>query len=270
MNLPDTNLKFRCVLRINCNNNSNTTIMKTVFNIGRVGGIPISFHWTFLLVLMWIVLVNFLEVFQIEGLLWSILLLLSLFASILAHEFGHALVAKYFGIKASGIILLPIGEVANIPGLTKKPGKEILITLAGPAVNLIIAALLLIFIRPYSAYWGGPENFGAVNGGNFLFQLQVINFSLGIFNLIPAFPMDGGRMLRILLGLNMDISKARRFAGIIGKTIAIGLIIWGIILINLLLILIGICTLFASSSKKYYLQLRKIAKRAKPREVRLY
>ena len=241
--------------------------MKTVFNIGSVRGITISIHWTFLFLPLWIAAINLLSGSQGEEIIWSIIFFFAILISILIHEAGHALVAKYFGIQASGIILLPIGGVASIPNLPKKPRQEILILLAGPGVNLIIAAVLSIFIHPYSAYWFDAENIGAANAGNFIFQLQIINLSLGIFNLIPAFPMDGGRILRTFLSLNMNILKATRIAGIIGQIFAYTLIALGIIIINIPILLISLFILFASRAEEYYLQLRAIAHGLKLKDV---
>ena len=234
-------------------------IMKAAIEIGRIKGITISLHWTFLLFFGWIVLLNLLAGFHAAQIFWSILLLVSVFACILAHELGHALVAKYFGIQARGIILLPIGGVANIHILPKKPRQELLITIAGPLVNLAIAVFLMLFLHPYRAYWDDPENIGVANRGNFIFQLQVINLALAIFNLIPAFPMDGGRILRALLALKMNIIKATHIAGITGRIIAYGFIVWGIVGINLFLPLIGVFILFAARSEEYYLQLSTMA-----------
>lgn len=241
--------------------------MKNIFTVGRIGKITFSVHWTFLLLLLWIVAVNFLSGYSPEGMVWSILLFVSVVISILAHEAGHAIVARYFGIRANGVILLPIGGVASIPYLPKKPGHEILISLAGPAVNLLIAIFLLRFINPYGAYWRDSENIGAVNPGNFWFQLQLINLSLAIFNLIPSFPMDGGRILRILLGLNMNILKASRIAGIVSSIVAYGLIATGIIIINLLLVFLGIFILLAARAEEYYLQLKTVSHGLKLKDV---
>jgi Zn-dependent protease/predicted transcriptional regulator len=233
--------------------------MKTVFNIGRVFGISISLHWTFLLLIFWIALLDFMSGIRPEEIVWTFILVVSILLSILAHEAGHALVAYYFGIRATGVILLPAGGVASIPSLPKKPIQEILITLAGPAVNLVIAAILLLFIHPYSAYWIDSENIGVVNAGNFIFQLQVINLSLFFFNLVPAFPMDGGRILRIILASNMNIVKATRIASMLSLIIGSLLIILGFVIVHVVPVLIGLFILFASRAEEYYLQLKTIA-----------
>jgi Zn-dependent protease/predicted transcriptional regulator len=244
--------------------------MKTVFNIGRIFGISISLHWTFLLLIFWIALVDFMGGIRPEEIVWTFIFLISILISLLAHEAGHALMAYYFGIRATGVILLPVGGVASIPSLPKKPGQEILITLAGPAVNLAIAAILLLFIRPYSAYWIEPENIGAVNGGNFIFQLQVINLSLGLFNLVPAFPLDGGRILRIILAFNMNIVKATRVASMLSLVIGSLLIILGIVIVHVLPVLVGLFIFFASRAEEYYLQLKTIAHGVRFKDVLMH
>ncbi|MBS1598874.1 MAG: M50 family metallopeptidase [Bacteroidetes bacterium] len=233
--------------------------MKGVYKIGRLGGIDISIHWTFFFLISWMVLVNYLSDFTIESIIWSVILFVSILLSILAHEFGHAVVARYFGVQASGIILMPIGAVASVPSLPKNPRKELLIMLAGPFTNLIISALLLLFIDPYRAYWNEAENIGVVNPADFLFQLQVINLSLAIFNLIPAFPLDGGRILRNLLAIKMNIVKATHITGVISMVIGYAMVAWGIIIARPLLLLAGVFIIFAASAEKYYLQLKTMA-----------
>jgi Zn-dependent protease/predicted transcriptional regulator len=241
--------------------------MKATYKIGQIRGIAVSVHWTFLLFLGWVILLNFFAGFHAEEIIWTILLLISVFFCILAHELGHALMARYFGVQATGIILLPIGGVANVQTFPRKPRQELLITLAGPMVNLTIALVLLLFLHPYKAYWDDTENIGVVNQGNFLFQLQVINMALALFNLIPAFPMDGGRILRSLLALRMNVVKATQISGIIGKLIAIGFVVWGLVSINPFLPIIGIFILLAARSEEYYLQINTMAQGLKLREV---
>ena len=244
--------------------------MKTVFNVGRIFGISISFHWTFLLLIFWIALIDFMAGIYPAEIVWTFILLIFILLSIFAHEAGHALMAYYFGIRATGVILLPVGGVASIPSLPKKPVQEILITLAGPAVNLLIGALLLLFIRPFNAYWIDSENIGVVNAGNFIFQLLIINLSLGLFNLVPAFPLDGGRILRIILAFNMNIVKATRVASIISLIIGALLIVLGFVIVHVLPILIGLFILFASRAEEYYLQLKTIAHGVRFKDVLMH
>ena len=241
--------------------------MKATYKIGQIRGISVSVHWTFLLFLGWVFMLNFFAGFHSEEIIWSLILLGSAFLCILAHELGHAVTARFFGVQATGIILLPIGGVANVQTFPKKPKQELLIMLAGPMVNLVISLFLLLFLHPYRAYWEDTANIGVVNRGNFIFQLQVINMSLALFNLIPAFPMDGGRILRALLALRMNVVKATRIAGLTGKLIAIGFIIWGIASVNPLLAIIGIFILFAARSEEYYLQLNTMAQGLRLRDV---
>jgi len=244
--------------------------MKSVFNVGRFAGFSISIHWTFILLILWMALVVFMTGVRTEDIVWSFILLISIFASVLAHEAGHALVAKYFGIQASGVVLLPIGGVASIPNLPKKPFQEILIALSGPAVSLLIAAILMIFVHPYSAYWSAPENIGSANAGNFIFQLQVINLSLALFNLVPAFPMDGGRILRTLLSLRMNIIKATRIIRVFSQVVGALLILFGIFIVQALPILVGLFILLASRTEEYYLQLKTMAHGVRFRDVLMH
>jgi Zn-dependent protease/predicted transcriptional regulator len=244
--------------------------MKTVFNIGRIFGISVSFHWTFLLLILWIAMIDFMAGIYPAEIVWTFILVIFILFSIIAHEAGHALMAYYFGIRATGVILLPVGGVASIPSLPKKPVQEILITLAGPAVNLAIAAFLLLFIRPFHAYWIDSENIGVVNAGNFIFQLLIINLSLGLFNLVPAFPLDGGRILRIVLAFNMNIVKATRVASILSLIIGSLMIILGFVIVHVLPILVGLFILFASRAEEYYLQLKTIAHGVRFKDVLMH
>ncbi len=233
--------------------------MKTVFKAARIWGISISFHWTFLLLVLWIVIADFMQGIRPEEMVWSIVFIISIIISIGIHEAAHAIVAKYFGIQASGIILLPVGAVASIPNLPKRPAQEILITIAGPVASLTTALLLLPLIQPYHAYWNEPENIGAMNSGNIFFQLHVINLSLALFNLIPAFPMDGGRILRIVLSRFTNIIKATGITAVVSQIIATGFIVFGIGVIDFLPVLIGLFIFFASNAEEYYLQLKSLA-----------
>lgn len=181
------------------------------WSLGRIGGIDVSIHPTFWLVPAYIALTG--------GGVFGVLMVLALFGCVLLHEFGHALEARRHGIGTSGITLYPIGGVASLARIPRKPGVELLVTLAGPAVNLAIAAFLLAGLWAF-------EPVGVV--ANFAASLMWLNLGLAIFNMLPAFPMDGGRVLRALLSGPMGRLRATEFAAGLGRILAIGLGLYGL------------------------------------------
>jgi Zn-dependent protease len=191
--------------------------MRASWKLGRVAGIDVYLHPTFLLLLalIWVDPGGSFGVGQ--GGLASVLLLSATFFCVLLHELGHALTARRFGIETEDITLYPIGGVARLRRMPKAPGAELLIALAGPAVNaLIVVGLLLVHLLVFA---GGPLSFSPVD--QFLVEMIVINAILGIFNLIPAFPMDGGRVLRALLSGWLGRAKATMIAAGLGRGLSL-------------------------------------------------
>jgi Zn-dependent protease/CBS domain-containing protein len=184
-----------------------------------VAGIPVRIHFTFVLFLAWISLTSR------SGLMWTALIL-AVFACVLLHEFGHALTARRYGVQTRDITLYPIGGVAMLDG-RPTPRAELWIALAGPAVNVAIAAILgaVLFFTE-----GGAPAFSLNHvTSSFLATLFTANVSLVVFNMIPAFPMDGGRVLRSLLAMRMDETKATQIAAAIGQGLAIVLGLVGLL-----------------------------------------
>jgi Zn-dependent protease len=219
-------------------------------------GIHISIHWTFLLVIIWLIIANIITGFQVNGWIWSLIMVISLLASIFLHDLAQAIVAALCRIQIDGLIIMPTG---SIPGLAQKPKKKIyefLMLGAGPAANLGIAGVLTLFLHPYMAYWNEPENIGVAYAGNFIFQLQFINLSLGLLNLLPVFPMDGGRALDTLLEKRFSTAKAKRVMNIISIVIAIGFVLAGIIVMKFALLMIGLFILVTERKGEYYHSLR--------------
>lgn len=193
--------------------------MKWSWRIGRVAGIGVYIHTTFLLLLGWIAASYLLRGYTLLAALSSIGSILALFACVVLHELGHALTAKRFGIKTRDITLLPIGGVARLERIPDNPVHELWVALAGPAVNVVIAAMLFAWLvlsrtlQPLSAL--------SVTGGPFLERLLLVNVILVGFNMIPAFPMDGGRVLRALLAMRLEYTRATQVAAVIGQGLAL-------------------------------------------------
>ncbi len=217
--------------------------MKGILKLGSVSGIKIEVHWTFTLLLVWVVIAELQRGGNLSSTLFSIALLLLLFVCVVLHELGHALTAKRFRIITKKITLLPIGGMATMEKLPEKPLQEIAVALAGPAVNVIIA-LVLYFIVPVKSYFGTEpvkilESLNTLSLETFLFYLFAANVMLVLFNLIPAFPMDGGRVFRAFLALKMDRAKATSIATRLGQLMAVFFFLLGV-LYNPFLILIAL------------------------------
>jgi Zn-dependent protease/predicted transcriptional regulator len=227
--------------------------MKYSLQLGKIYGIKVQIHWTFLILLAFIVFSNMRSGSGAEQTLWSILFILTLFFCVTLHEFGHALAAKNFGIKTKDITLLPIGGLARLESMPEKPREELIVAISGPLVNVAIVAALYPLVHYTTDIESSLKELTAVNGQNFLFNLMFINIWLAIFNLIPAFPMDGGRVLRALLALKLDRVKATAIAAKIGQLLAIGFVIVGFYS-NPFLIFIGIFIFFGAKSEADYTQ----------------
>jgi Zn-dependent protease len=181
------------------------------WKLGRIAGIDVFVHPTFLLLLL-------LPEVRMGG-VFSLLQLLAIFACVLMHEYGHALMARRFGIETEDITLYPIGGVARLQRLPRAPGAELLIALAGPAVNFAIIGVLLALGGLGLPAMLIEADLGSAAG--FLEFLVLANLVLGLFNLIPAFPMDGGRVLRALLGSVLSRARATSIAAGIGRGLAV-------------------------------------------------
>jgi len=222
--------------------------MKWSLKIARVAGIDVFVHWTFLILLIWILWANLRSGQTLSESLVGVWFILALFVCVLLHEFGHGLMARRFGIRTSHITLLPIGGVASIEKLPEKPGQELLVAIAGPAVNIAIAGLIaLVFLM--TGKEGNWLEFGRqITAGNFLTGLLLVNLTLALFNMIPAFPMDGGRVLRAALAMKLGRATATEWAARIGQLLAIGFVFFGAFY-NFWLIFIGIFIYLGASAE---------------------
>jgi Zn-dependent protease/CBS domain-containing protein len=192
--------------------------MKWQWKLGTFAGIDVFVHATFLLLIGWIGYSHWLQFGTIAKVVEGILFILALFLSVVLHEYGHALTARKYGIKTRDITLYPIGGVARLERMPDKPIEELWVALMGPAVNVVIAALLFVYLF----LTGGLSQVTdlTVASGSFLMRLMMVNISLVVFNLLPAFPMDGGRVLRALLAMRMDYVRATQVAASIGQGMA--------------------------------------------------
>jgi len=192
--------------------------MKWQWKLARIAGIDVYMHATFLLLIGWVAFSYWTEQGTLAAVLSGLIFILLLFGFVVMHEFGHALTARKFDIKTRDITLYPIGGVARLERMPEKPIEELWVALAGPAVNVVIAAVLfgyLILTRTLEPFTGLT-----VSTGSFVERLMIVNLWLVGFNLIPAFPMDGGRVLRALLGLRMEYVRATQIAASVGQSFA--------------------------------------------------
>lgn len=202
--------------------------MKGSFQIAKIAGIPVKLHWSFVLMLVWVAIEGRRNGMNWESVGWFAVLMLGVFACVILHEFGHAFSAKRYGVQTKDIILSPLGGVARLDGLPEKPIDESVVAFAGPLVNIFLAGIFggygwmtssidLSNLGTSRLVFGNPENFVT------LFLL--INIFLALFNLIPAFPMDGGRIFRSLLSPSLGRRRATLVTTYLGQGMAILLVI---------------------------------------------
>lgn len=223
--------------------------------IGTVRGTVIRLHLTFLLLILWLGGVYYAQGgwdAALEGVVFIILL----FGCVLLHEFGHVFAARRYGVYTPDIILLPIGGVARLERIPEKPSQEIVVALAGPAVNVVIAAVLYLAL-------GGlvpDDSLEIQNAGvGLLAKLAAVNLFIAAFNLIPAFPMDGGRVLRAVLAHRKGYARGTEIAASVGQAVAFGLGLLGLFW-NPLLILVAVFVYLGAASESHAVQMREVSR----------
>ena len=236
----------------------------------NANGIRIWIHWTFLLLAGWVILATIRYATDVRQIAWSVFFIIAAVVCVALHELGHAFVASLFGIQAKNIILLPIGGTASIEKFPGNPVQELAISIAGPLVNVIIALLLWWISTPHASFWAVPESLDDLPGRGLLYILRMGNIGLAIFNLIPAFPMDGGRILRALLGFRFNYIRATAIAGVFSKVLAAVFVALGIILFSPLLAVIGFFILFSAGTEEHYLRMRSLVEGVRLNEVLMY
>ncbi len=191
--------------------------MRWSWKIGTIAGIGLYIHATFGLFIVFILFAYWTRGHNLATAVGGAMFVMAIFACIVLHEFGHALVARRYGIRTRDITLLPIGGLARLERIPNEPWHELWVAIAGVIVNLVIAAVLFIALKVIGIV---PRAEFHWVGGHFLNRLMVVNLSLAAFNLIPAFPMDGGRVLRALLATRLGYTQATQIAARIGQAIA--------------------------------------------------
>jgi Zn-dependent protease/CBS domain-containing protein len=229
--------------------------MSWSLNIGTVAGTVVRVHLTFLLFLAWIFAASYAQSGRATA--WdSLLFMVLLFLCVLLHEFGHIFTARAFGVTTPYVTLLPIGGVAQLDRIPEEPGQEFLIAIAGPLVNVAIAIILVgVFGAELQAAASSVDN-TAIPLVN---RLAAVNLFIALFNMIPAFPMDGGRVLRAALAARLGYVRATGIAASIGQFVAFALGFIGL-LVNPILIFIAIFVYLAASSEAHMVALRAVSR----------
>jgi Zn-dependent protease len=218
-----------------------------------VAGTAVRIHLTFFLLLAWIAAINYNQggtAAAVDGVLFIVLL----FACVVLHEFGHVFAARRYGIRTSDVTLLPIGGLASLERMPEKPSQEIAVALAGPAVNLVIAFVLVFALGARFDLTQMAQLQEATS--TLVGRVAAANVALCVFNLIPAFPMDGGRVLRALLAIPLGYTRATRAAAYVGQALAFLFALLGL-MGNPLLILIAVFIFLAASGEAGHVQARE-------------
>jgi len=209
--------------------------MKYSFKIGSAWGIPIELHITFILLIVAVFALSYPD-------LYFFYLILFLFVFVVLHELSHSLVARHYNIKVRKIVLYPIGGVSEIEEIPEKPSVEWRMAIAGPLTSFTIGLVL------FGIYAVFPTTASFETVGSFVYNLALLNVILGAFNLIPAFPMDGGRVFRALLAERMKFSDATKYAAYIGRILGIFMAVFGIVY-SFWLIIIGVFIYIGASEE---------------------
>ncbi len=253
-------------------------------------GIPVHLHWTFGLIFLYALWIGHDNNLDAISTVWLMGFFIALFGCVLLHEYGHSLTARRYGVETKDIILTPIGGIARLERMPEKPMQEFLVAIAGPMVNVVIAALLfgismLIFDNErwelFKYFLKNQLFLGSDDSGDvmeesgiamsgILFYLPVLvatNIGLVVFNLIPAFPMDGGRIFRSLLAMRIGRVRATRMAAMVGQVIAVGFILFGLWQGAFTLALIGFFVFTTARTENTMVQLDDMLRRYKASDL---
>src|ERR687890_1091086 len=232
------------------------------FKIGRFSGIDVRVHWTFLLLVAFFAFVGYQSSGTLAGALTPIAAIVALFVCVLLHEFGHSLVAQRLDLVVRSITLLPIGGVSNLESLPEKPSDEVKITLAGPLVNVVLAPIFFGVGVLFGAVPRMPADLftGIGSVGQFFFYLGYLNVVLAVFNLIPAFPLDGGRILRALLATRLGALRATDISSAVGRFFALAFFLVGLLGGNFLLALVAVFIFFGATGEAQMVRQRELTR----------
>jgi Zn-dependent protease len=259
--------------------------MRGALKLFTAFGIPVFIHWTFGFVFVFILWNAQSEGMTTMETVTYTALFMSLFVCVLLHEYGHALAARRYGVKTQDIVLMPIGGVARLEKMPDKPMQEFVVAIAGPMVNVVIAILLMlgIWLLTDPAYIELMTNLViSAEEGNaiieesgiqipqslqFAINLAILNIVLVVFNMIPAFPMDGGRVFRALLSMKTGRPKATRIASMVGQAIAGIIIFYGIWVNAFMTIVLGLFVIYGARSENAMVQLEDLLSRYTTRDL---
>jgi Zn-dependent protease/CBS domain-containing protein len=231
--------------------------MQWSLTLGRFGGTAIRVHVTFLLLLVWLGAIYYQQGGP-QAAFAGVVFIALLFLCVLLHELGHVFAARRYGIATRDVTLWFFGGIASLERIPERPGEEFVIAVAGPLVNVIIAAALILFLGARL----DPEDLGRLQDPavSMVAKLAAANVFLVLFNLIPAFPMDGGRVLRAILATRMSHARATQWAATIGQAFAVAFGIFGIFTGNVTLMVIAVFVFLAASGEASYAQLRAVTR----------
>src|SRR5919112_6346032 len=236
--------------------------MGSAFKIGRVAGIDVWVHWTFFLLLALFAFIGYQASGNLVGAFTATAMIAALFFCVLLHEFGHSFAAQHLGIEIRSITLLPIGGISNMKSLPEKPADEVKISVAGPLVNVVLASIFFGVALLLGPDLLVPSDvFTAIGStGQFFFYLGYLNVVLAVFNLLPAFPLDGGRIMRGLLAARLGAVRATDISSTIGQVFAAVFFLIGLLSGNLLLALVAVFIFFGASGEAQMVRQRELTR----------
>src|SRR4029434_5859118 len=224
------------------------------WKLTRIAGIDVYVPATFVTVFAWSGLLHWNQSHSLAAVVEGVGFILALFACIVLHEYGHALTARRYGIRTRDITLRPIGGIARLERMPEEPLQELWVRLAGPAVNGVIALFLFGWLRA-SGQWPPVGGLGVASGG-FVERVMLANAFLAGFNLLPAFPMDGGRVLRALLATRMEYTRATHVAAQVGQVMALLFLLVGLVTHNFFLGFIAFFVWIGAAQEASIVQMR--------------
>lgn len=230
--------------------------MKWSWRAGTVFGIAVYIHWTFVILLGWIALAHVQSEGTVLQFVVGLVSIIVLFGVVLLHELGHCLTARRFGIQTKDITLLPIGGLARLERMPDKPWQEFWVAIAGPAVNVALALGAYILLQVRNGHGLIPQTLGFETSP--LEQFYTVNIYLVLFNLLPAFPMDGGRVLRALLASRLEYAQATRIAAGIGQGMSLIFVFAGVVTGNFMLLFIALFVWLGAEGEASMAQVKSV------------